>query len=91
MTQAVCVGMNGWLVNHWLDATNNWHERWRGSICVAIEDPPGAVRQIEEWADHPYMAQVLIRAEPRPAWGAPQYDPIWEAATRHDITGAPAT
>jgi uncharacterized protein len=88
MSQAVCVGMNGWLANHWLDPVNNWHERWRGSICVAIEDPPGAVRQIEEWADHPFMAQVLIRAEPRPAWGAPQYDPIWEAATRRDITVA---
>jgi predicted TIM-barrel fold metal-dependent hydrolase len=88
MSQALCTGMNHWLANHWLDGANNWHERWRGSICVAIEDPPGAVREIEEWAGHPFMAQILIRAEPRPAWGSPQYDPVWEAATRHDITVA---
>jgi predicted TIM-barrel fold metal-dependent hydrolase len=27
----------------------------------------------------------MIHAEPRPAWGDPRYDPIWEAATRHDL------
>ena len=52
---------------------------------MAIEDPAGAVKEIEYWAGHPYMAQVLINAEPRPAWGDPQYDPIWEAATRHGL------
>ena len=35
--------LNDWQANHWLDSHNNWHERWRGSICVAIEDPEGAV------------------------------------------------
>ena len=77
---------NEWLANHWLDSKNNWHERWRGSICVAIEDPEGAAREIEKWAGHPYMAQILIKAEPRPSWGDPKYDPIYEAATKHDIT-----
>ena len=32
------------------------------------------------------MAQILIKAEPRPSWGHPKYDPIWAAATKHDIT-----
>lgn len=32
------------------------------------------------------MGQILIKAEPRPAWGDPKYNPIWEAATKHDIT-----
>ena len=32
------------------------------------------------------MAQILIKAEPRPSWGNPKYDPIWAAATKHDIT-----
>ena len=40
---AFCTATNQWLANHWLDSHNNWHERWRGSICVAIEDPKGAV------------------------------------------------
>ena len=47
--------------------------------------PQGAAREIEYWAGHPYMSQVLINAEPRPAWGDPKYDPIWAAAVRHDI------
>src|SRR5712664_1936622 len=71
--------------NHWLDSKNNWHERWRGSICVSVQDPEGAAREIEYWAGHKFMAQVLISAEPRPAWGDPRYYPIWEAATRHNL------
>jgi predicted TIM-barrel fold metal-dependent hydrolase len=84
-TQALATGINHWQANHWLDSTNNWHQRWRGSICAAVDDPAGAVREIEEWAGHPYMAQILIKAEPRPAWGDPKYDPVWAAATKHDI------
>jgi predicted TIM-barrel fold metal-dependent hydrolase len=83
--QALKMALNRWLDDHWLDSRNNWHQRWRGSIAVAIEDPEGAAREIEHWAGHPYMAQVLIHAEPRPAWGDPKYYPVWEAATRHDI------
>ena len=40
---AMSCALNDWQANHWLDSHNNWHERWRGSICVAIEDA-GAVR-----------------------------------------------
>jgi predicted TIM-barrel fold metal-dependent hydrolase len=83
--QASKIATNHWLADNWLDGKNNWHQRWRGSICVAIEDPVGAVAEIETWAEHPYMAQVLILAEPRPSWGDPKYDPIWAAAVKHDI------
>src|SRR4029078_6410008 len=31
--------LNDWQANHWLDGHTNWHERWRGSICAAIETP----------------------------------------------------
>ena len=84
-TSAFCTATNLWLANHWLDSHNNWHERWRGSICVAIEDAPGTVREIETWAEHPYMSQILIKAEPRPSWGDPIYDPVWAASCKHDI------
>jgi predicted TIM-barrel fold metal-dependent hydrolase len=77
--------LNDWQANHWLDSHNNWHQRWRGSICAAIEEPEASAREIERWAGHPYMAQILIKAEPRPSWGHPKYDPIWAAATKHDI------
>jgi predicted TIM-barrel fold metal-dependent hydrolase len=83
--QAAHIATNEWLADRWLDSRHNWHERWRGSISVTIEDPQGAVSEIERWAEHPHMAQVLIRAEPRPSWGNPMYDPIWAAAVKHDI------
>jgi predicted TIM-barrel fold metal-dependent hydrolase len=84
-SQAAAIAVNGWLDEVWLSGPGNWHQRWRGSICAAIEDPAGAVREIERWAGHPFMSQILIKAEPRPAWGDPQYYPIWETATKHDI------
>ena len=52
-TQSGRIATNHWQANHWLDSKTNWHERWRGSICVAIEDPAGAVKEIEHWAGHP--------------------------------------
>jgi uncharacterized protein len=85
-TAALAVATNDWQAQHWLDSRNNWHERWRGSISAPIEQPDTAVREIEKWAGHPYIAQILIAAEPRPSWGDPRYDPIWAAATKHDIT-----
>ena len=36
---AMSQALNSWQANHWLDPHNNWHERWRGSICVSIEAP----------------------------------------------------
>jgi uncharacterized protein len=84
-TAALAIATNDWQADHWLDSRNNWHERWRGSISAPIEHPETAVREIERWAGHPYIAQILIAAEPRPSWGDPRYDPIWAAATKHDI------
>ena len=85
VAQARCIATNHWLADNWLDSHNNRHERWRGSVCVAIDDPVGSVREIEHWAGHPFMSQILVRAEPRPAWGDPKYDPIWSAAIKHGI------
>ncbi|AHH18949.1 putative amidohydrolase [Nocardia nova SH22a] len=84
-TSAAASAVNTWLDQDWLDSHNNWHQRYRGSISAATEDPAGAAREIEKWAGHPYMAQILIRAEPRPAWGDPMYDPIWAAAVKHNL------
>ncbi len=84
-TAAMATAVNRWLDAQWLDAHNNWHQRWRGSICVAIDDPQAAVAEIEHWAGHTYMSQILIKAEPRPCWGDPRYDPIWAAAVKHGL------
>jgi predicted TIM-barrel fold metal-dependent hydrolase len=84
-TRAAAIASNHWMASRWLDGAENWHGRWYGTISVAIQDPVGAAREIEHWAGHPHMAEVMIKAEPRPSWGDPQYDPVWEAATRHGL------
>ncbi len=87
-THALMVATNLWQDACWLDSEHNWHQRFRGSIAVAIEAQEESAREIETWAGHPYFSQVLINSEVRPAWGDPRYDPVWEAASRHDITVA---
>ena len=82
---ALSVATNLWQDSCWLDSENNWHQRYRGSIAAAIQMPHEAAREIEHWAGHPLMSQVLIYAEPRPAWGHPKYDPIWAAAVRNNL------
>lgn len=83
---ALATAINLWQDSCWLDDSDaNWHKRYRGAIVAAVESPADGAREIEKWAGHPYFAQVLINSEHRPAWGDPQYDPIWEAASRHNL------
>lgn len=82
---ALAVATNRWQDACWLDGENNWHKRYYGSITAAMDAPELAAREIDEWAGHPHMAQVLIHAEMRPAWGSPMYDPVWAAATRNNL------
>ena len=63
-SHAMAVATNRWQDTCWLDSENNWHQRYRGSICAAVESPQDGAREIEQWAGHPYMSQVLINAEP---------------------------
>lgn len=82
---AMAAATNLWQEAHWLDPVNNWHGRFYGSICANITEPERAAREIERWAGHERFKQVLIYAEPRPSWGNPKYDPVWEAAVKHGI------
>lgn len=75
--------------NRWLHDT--WLTRWSGggrllgSICVAPDDPEGAVREIEEWGGCPEYKQVLIGHYSEQPLGMPRYEPVWEAAARHGL------
>ncbi|MEV6164878.1 amidohydrolase family protein [Streptomyces sp. NPDC052052] len=82
---AMAAATNLWQEACWLDPENNWHGRYYGSICANISEPAVAAREIEKWAGHERYRQVLIHAEPRPAWGHPKYDPVWAAAVKHRI------
>jgi predicted TIM-barrel fold metal-dependent hydrolase len=81
---ALAGAVNRWLAETWLSKYNTAN-RYVGSISVSVEDPVGAVREIEKWADHPGFRQVAIsHYGPRP-FGHPMYDQIWEAAARHQL------
>ncbi|MBR0724198.1 amidohydrolase family protein [Bradyrhizobium manausense] len=81
---ALAGAVNRWLAETWLSKYNT-ENRYVGSISVSVEDPVGAVREIEEWAGHPGFRQVAIsHYGPRP-FGHPMYDQIWEAAARHRL------
>jgi predicted TIM-barrel fold metal-dependent hydrolase len=84
LASAICAAVNDWQADRWL-GSGNPHGRFRGTIRVNPNDPEGAVREIERWADHPLMVQVGVPMEARDPYGKPQYWPVWEAAARHRL------
>lgn len=81
---ALAGAVNEWLAATWLTKYNA-ENRYVGSISVSVEDPIGAVREIEKWAGHPGFRQVAVsHYGPRP-FGHPMYNEIWAAAARHDL------
>lgn len=81
---AVCAATNSWLADTWLSRYNE-HGRYRGTIRVCSNDTPLAVREIERWAGDDRFVQVMIVPYTAAPLGAPQYRPIFEAATRHGL------
>ncbi|MBI3964754.1 MAG: amidohydrolase [Chloroflexi bacterium] len=81
---AICAGTNTWLAETWL-SKHNAHGRYRGSIRVAPTAPEAAVQEIEKWAGHPYFVQVAVPMQSLHPYGQPVYQPIWEAAVRHNL------
>jgi uncharacterized protein len=84
LVSAVCAAINDWQVGRWLgdEAAGG---RFRGSIRVNPSDVDGAVREIDRWAGHPLMVQVVVPVESREPYGKPQFWPIWETAARHGL------
>lgn len=81
---ALSGAVNTWLADTWL-SKYRVGDRYVGSISVSVEDPIGAVEEIEKWAGHPDFRQVAIsHYGPRP-FGHPMYDEIWAACARHNL------
>lgn len=89
LDSAIFAAHNEWLADTWLSDHpadgHNFHGRYRGSIRVCAHDPAGAVREIEKWAGHPYVAQIYLVPEDPVPLGNPQFHPIYEAAARHHL------
>ena len=48
--------------------------------------PPELWKEIERWAGHPYMAEVLMTPQTRGIpFGSPHFDSLYEAAARHSF------
>ena len=80
-----CARTTGWPTTGWTARTTGTSGGAVPSAWRSRTPEDGRSRDRATGPGIPYMAQILIRAEPRPAWGDPRYDPIWAAATRHDI------
>jgi uncharacterized protein len=81
---AIAAAYNDWLADTWL-GTYNADGAFKGSITVAHQDPPAAAREIERWAGHPHMVQVMTDSGARAPFGQRQYYPIYEACARHGL------
>lgn len=81
---ALAGAVNSWMADTWLSKYNA-ENRYVGSISISVDDPLGAAKEIDKWGGHPGFRQVMIgHYGPRP-FGHPMYDPIWEAAARHNL------
>ncbi|GAB4461985.1 MAG: amidohydrolase family protein [Armatimonadaceae bacterium] len=65
---------NDWTIAEWLEAD----DRYLGSICVNMNDPEGAAREIRRAkAAHPRMVQVLTSGESTDLYGHRRYFPVF--------------
>jgi predicted TIM-barrel fold metal-dependent hydrolase len=81
---AIAAAYNDWLADTWLGKYNS-DGAFKGSITVAHQDPLAAAREIERWAGHPHMVQVMTDSGARAPFGQRQYYPIYEACARHGL------
>jgi predicted TIM-barrel fold metal-dependent hydrolase len=81
---AICAATNDWLADIWLEQRAR-HRRFYGSICVNPRDPEAAVAEIQRWAAHPAMVQVVVPMLVHLPYGQRVYHPIWAEAASHGL------
>lgn len=65
----------------WLD----FDSRFRGAVCVPMEDPEATVAEIERCAADPRFVQVLLPFRTVEPLGSRTYWPLYEAAIEHGM------
>ncbi len=75
---AMATAINEWQVAEWTSK----EPRLKGSIVVPYEDAAASVAEIEKWAGHPEMVQVLFLSRTKDLLGNRRYWPIYAAAER---------
>lgn len=81
LAAALATALNHWQIDHWLEK----EPRFRASIVVPSQLPEMAVKEIERFGDHPGFVQVLLPVRSEAPYGNRRFDPIYEAAVRHDL------
>ena len=81
---AIAAAFNDWLADTWLSKYN--HDGvFKGAIVVAHQDPQAAAREIERWAGHPHMVQVMMDSGARAPYGQRMYYPIYAACEKYGL------
>ena len=78
LSGALCRAINDWQVAEWTGP----EPRLKASIVVPYEDAAASVAEIERWAGHPDMVQVLLLSRTVEPLGNRRYWPIYAAAAR---------
>ncbi|WP_300016119.1 amidohydrolase family protein [Pseudonocardia sp.] len=81
---AIAAAFNEWLMATWLTEYNH-DGAFKGSITINHHDPQRAVEEIEKWAGHPHIVQVVTDSGARFPFGQRFYHPIYEACQRHGL------
>lgn len=78
---ALARAVNDWVVDRWLSAD----ARFRASIVVNVQQPSMASAEIDRVAGNRGFVQVLLPVRTRVGLGDPLFNPIYEAAVRHEL------
>ena len=81
LAAAQATAVNRWQVVEWLEK----EPRLRASLVVPSQNPALAAAEIERWGEHPGFVQVILPVRSEAPYGNRRYDPIFEAATRHNL------
>jgi predicted TIM-barrel fold metal-dependent hydrolase len=80
------VALNQGFIRYMLERVVNPAEGVYTMVVAGWQDPEASAELIDEVADHPGVAGVvMMTAGAIPPLGDPKYDPIFEAAQRHDL------
>jgi uncharacterized protein len=80
------VALNAGFIRYMLDKVCDPAEGVYTMVIACWQDPEASAELIEEVAAHPAVAGVcMLSAGANPPLGDPRYDPIYEAAQRHDL------
>jgi predicted TIM-barrel fold metal-dependent hydrolase len=78
LSVAVSRALNEWQIAEWTQP----EPRLKASLVVPYEDPIAAAAEIDHWAGHPDVVQVLLLSRTQQPLGMQRYWPIYEAAAR---------